>query len=409
MQYKATPKTTTEIGRELHVDALVEGAVLRSGNRIRISAQLVDARTDQHLWAHSYERDLGDVLALQDEVARAITAEVRAQLLPQADLPLRHARTIPAAAQEAYLRGRYHLNKGDESELRKSIDDFNEAIANDPDDARSYAGLAEADIALADYYVRPSETMPRARAAAERAVKLDDGLSEAHATLGAVRFLYDWDWPGAEEELKRAIRLNDASADAHGWYGVYLAQMGRFQEASGEMLRAESLDPLSVAVHINAGWVLFLARQNDRAVAQWRKALDLEPNLGFMHTSIWMAYVEDHPPRTSSVPGDTPQADEPPLGLATLAGIYAKGGQSSKAIDVLDGLERLSARRYVCAYEIATAYATLGRRDAALKWLRRGYEDRSVCMPDIKTDPRLDPLRDDARFASLLRDVGFKR
>jgi TolB-like protein/DNA-binding winged helix-turn-helix (wHTH) protein/Tfp pilus assembly protein PilF len=405
MQYKATTKGAPEIGRELHVDALVEGSVMRSGQRVRISAQLIDARTDQHLWAQSYERDLGDVLSLQNEIARSIAGEIRAQLAPAP--PSQPARHIAPAAQEAYLRGRYHLNKGDESEIRKSLDDFNEALANDPEDARSYAGLASAFIALTDYYERPARMMPRARAAAQNAVKLDGSLSEAHACLGAVRFLYDWDWRGAEEELKRAIQLNDASAEAHVWYGVYLAEMGRFDEARVEMQRAESLDPLSVTVHVNAGWVFFLARQNDRATEQWRKALDLEPNLSAIHTSIWLAYVQGHQPGTvgPAVKEDTGESSA--LDLATLAGIYAMSGQHGKAEHALGRLEELSRRRYVCSYEIATAYAALGRRDSAIQWLRRGLDDRSICMPDIKTDPRLDGLRTDARFADLLRDVGF--
>jgi len=408
MHYKGTTKAAPVIGRELHVDALVEGSVSRVGRRIRISAQLIDARTDQHLWAQSYERDVGDVLSLQNEIARAIADEVRAQLVPVHSSSAQHERRVNPAAQEAYLRGRYHLNKGDEAAIRQSIDDFSEAIANDPDDARSQAGLASAFIALTDFYERPARTMPRARSAADAAVRLDDGLSEAHAALGAVRFLYDWDWPGAESELRRAIELNDDSADAHVWYGIFLAQMSRFDDALGEMRRAQALDPLSVAVHLSAGWVCYLARQNDRATEQWQKALNLEPALSVAHTSISLAYVQGHRSGLTVPASDEATPDTQPLDLATLAGIYASSGAHDKALQVLARLQTLGRRRYVCAYEIATAYAALGRRDDAIRSLRRAFDDRSICMPDIKTDPRLDSLRADARFGQLLHDVGFQ-
>ncbi len=407
MQYKGTKKRLSEIGRDLHVDAFVEGSVLRSGGRVRISAQLVDARTDAHLWARSYDRDAGDVLTLQSEIARAIADEIRAKLTTRQQTDLARPRRVDPDAEEAYLRGRYHLNQGGESELRKSVDDFGAAIAIDAGDARSHAGLAEAYIALTDYYERPSLMMPRARAAAEQAIKLDNRLPEAHASLGAVRFLYDWDWAGAEEELKRATDLAQASADAHLWYGVFLSQMGRFEEGIAEVKRAGALDPLSVAVNINAGWVYYLARRNDQALAQWRKALEIEPNLGAVHTSIWLAYAQQGEGGKALASAAEHAGDTSPLDLATLAGVYAVSGRRGDAEHVLTRLKQLSATRYVCPYEVATAHAALGQREAALDWLRKAVDDRSVCIPDVKTDPRLDGLRADPRFKQLLHDVGF--
>ena len=250
--------------------------------------------------------------------------------------------------------------------------------------------------------------MPRARRAAENALKLDETLSEAHTSLGAVRFLYDWDWRGAEEEFKRATALNAASSDAHGWYGVFLAQMGRFQEALAEMKRAESLDPLSVAVHVNAGWVFYLARQNDRALAQWHKALDLEPTLGIAHTSIWLVYAQSAGTGTAVPSLKEEPSDTSPLDLATLAGIYAMSGKRTEAEDVPGRLNDLSKRRYVCPYEVATAHAALGHHDQAIEWLRKGIDDRSGCMPDLKVDPRFEALHGDPRFKDLLRAVGFQ-
>jgi TolB-like protein len=406
MRYKDTRRTLPEIGRELNADVLIEGSVVRSGSRVRVTAQLIDARTDQHLWAQSYDRDVADVLVLQNDIARSIADEIRVTLTPAVQADLSRPRTVVPAAQEAYLRARYHLNKGDEAEVRKSVDDFNQAIALDPMDARSYAGLSQAFVALTDFYDRPTEAMPRARRAAEKAIALDEKLADAHTSLGAVRFLYDWDWAGAEASFKRAIALNAASADAHVWYGVFLAQMGRSNDAAAEMMRAGALDPLSVFVHISAGWVFYLSRHNDQAIAEWQKALDLEPHLGVAHTSIWQAYAQQGPgdvtPPVTEVAGDTS-----PLNLATLAGVYALSGQRVAAEGVLARLAAIADHRYVCPYEIATAHAALHHDDEAIKWLRRGVEDRSSCMPDLKVDPRFDRLRHDPRFVQLLKDIGF--
>jgi TolB-like protein/Tfp pilus assembly protein PilF len=407
MQFKGTSKTLPQMARELGVDTIVSGSVTRSADRVRVTAQLVDARTDQHLWAASYERDLGEVLDLQSEIARAIAEEIRVQLTPAQQGVLARAHAVVPRAQEAYLRGRYHLNQGTETELRKALDDFTEAIAIDGSDARSFAATAWTYVSLTDFYERPSSAMPRARAAAEQALRLDARLADGHAALGAVRFLYDWDWRAAEEEFKQAIELAQASVDAHLWYGVFLGQMGRSSEAIAEVERAERLDPLSISVHVNAGWVYYLARQTDRAVAQWRKALDLDPHLGAIHTAIWLGYLqqgrvsEPLPNLEQTVSGGSP------LDLATVAAIKAMRGEREEAERVLSKLETLSNSRYVCPYELATARAALGQRDQAFQWLRRAVDDRSVCIPDLKTDPRLDSLRNDPRFQALLREVGF--
>ena len=404
MRYRGTTKSLPQIARELNVDGVVEGTVLRAGSRVRISAQLIDARTDEHLWANSYERDLGDAMQLQVDIARAIAREVRVRLTPRDQATFAAVRGSNAVAHEAYLRGRYHLNKGDEGELHRSIDAFNEALAADPEDARSQAGLAAAYVSLTDYYGSPAEMMPRAKLAAEQAVKLDPGLADGHVWLGAVRFLYDWNWSGADAELSRAVELDPSSADAHLWYGVFLEQMGQSEKAVAEVTRASTLDPLSIAVRINAGWVFYLARQNDQALSEFRKALELEPNLGTIHTSIWLAYLGTGAGSSAFKIADVGSS---PMDLATAAGIRATEGHRAEAELLLMKLSDLSATRYVCPYEIATVHNALGHRDDAIKWLRRGVESRSVCMPDLKTDPRWDNLRTDARFQQILHEVGF--
>ena len=407
MQFKDTTKRLPEIGRELNVDALVEGSVVRSGSRMRITIQLIDARTDQHLWAQSYDRDASDLLSMQNEIARSVANEIRVQLTPRQQDALTRTRAVAPAAQEAYLRARYHLNKGDEANIRKSVDEFNEAIAIDAEDARSYAGLASAYVALSDFYERSSQSMPRARQAAEHALKIDDSLSDAHTALGTVRFLYDWNWTGAEEEFKRATSLNAASGDAHAWYGTFLAQMGRSQDAFAEMRRAESLDPLSVSVHISSGWAFYLARRFDDAIAEWRKALELEPNLGVAHANIWIAYAHGGAKGTPTPAIHIESNDTSLLDLAALAGAYATTGQRSEAEGILARLKTLSEHRYICPYEMATAHEALGHHDEAFQWLQKAIDDRSTCMPDLKTDPRLEGLHGDSRFTQLLRAVGF--
>jgi TolB-like protein/DNA-binding winged helix-turn-helix (wHTH) protein len=408
MRYKGSRPPLADIRRALDADAVVEGSVVREGNRVRVTAQLIDARTDQHLWAQSYDRQFRDLLTIQNEIARTIADEIRLQLTPKTQTGLARVRAVIPEAHEAYLRGRYRLNKGEETEIRKSVDDFNDAIRIDPSAAPSYAGLAQAYIALTDFYERPTIVMPRARAAAEQALRLDSELADAHAALGAVRFLYDWDWPGAEAEFRRALALNRASADAHVWYGVFLGQMGRFNDGIAELRQAIALDPLSVPVRISAGWVYYLARDSGRALTEWKKALELEPNVGVAHTAIWMAYAHHDgqpPPLPPSVTADG--ADTSALNLATLAGAYAMTGNRSRAEAILARIRAIGERRYVCSYEIASAHAALEDDDEAIAWLRRGIDERSACMPDLKVDPRFDRLRKDPRFIALLREIGF--
>jgi tetratricopeptide (TPR) repeat protein len=274
-----------QIGKELGVDAVVEGSVSRSGEHVRITAQLINIESDQHLWAHSYDRDVRDVLQLQNEMTNEIASEIRAKIV-KAAAPSPKFLLVDPDEQDLYLRARYHLDKGDQAGINKAIQYFREAIDRMPDDARNYAGLADCYLALADYYLSPSDTLVRAKQAAVKALNLDDRLAETHVSLGAIRFLYDWGWPQAEKEFARAIELNPNSADAHLWRGVFLAQMGRAPEAIAEIQRAEAIDPLSLAVHVNAGWVYYVTRRDEQAIGEWRKILDLDPRFAITQTSI---------------------------------------------------------------------------------------------------------------------------
>ena len=251
--------------------------------------------------------------------------------------------------------------------------------------------------------------MPRAKAAALRALELDDHLAEAHTSLGVVRF-FDWDWAGAEREFKRALELDPNYADAHIWYANFLASMARHREAAVEIHLAEQMDPLSVNVFLNASWVFYLARQDDQAQRELRNALELDPDLPITHSSVWLGYRPKAAitPAIASLEKGGPPKDSSPLLLATLAAIDATQGKKREASSALTRLHGISKHRYVCPYEMATAHATLGEKQEALRWLEEAYRQHSICLPDVKADPRVDPLRADARFRDLLRRVNLQ-
>ena len=407
MQYKGAQKPLRQIANELGVDAILEGSVQRSGKHVRVTAQLIDAATDQHLWARTYDRELGDVLRLQSDMAASIAHEIRVEINGNARPIAAQASRVDPEEQDLYLRGRYHLGKGSEDEINKGIEYFRQGIEHSPQDARNYAALADSYLALSDYYVSPAAALELGKQAAMKALQLDDNLAETHVSLGAIRFLYDWDWTGAEKEFTQAVKLNPNSSDAHLWRGVFLAQMGRSDEGIAEIKLAESLDPLSLAVHVNAGWVYYLARRDEQAVQEWRKILDIDPHFTVTHASIWIAYLKQA--EMGTVLSSPSSGDADALQLAAITGRQAVSGNRAGAERLLSRLDSISKRHYVCTYEMATAHAILGNKDKALDWLSRGLKERSACMPDLKVDPRLDSLRSDPRFEDFLRRVGFQK
>jgi tetratricopeptide (TPR) repeat protein len=381
--------------------------VQRSGQHVRVTAQLIDAATDQHIWARTYDRELGDVLLLQTDMAGSIAQEIRVEINGKARSQVAQVPRVDPEEQDLYFRGRYHLSKGSEDDINKGIEYFRQGIQHSPQDARNYAVLADSYLALSDYYVSPAPILELGKQAAMKALQLDDNLAETHVSLGAIRFLYDWDWPQAEKEFAQAVKLNPNSSDAHLWRGVFFAQMGRSEEGISEIKLAESLDPLSLAVHVNAGWVYYLARRNEQAVEEWRKILDIDPHFTVTHGSIWIAYVKQA--EMGTVLAAPSSRDIDALQLAAITGRQAVSGNRAEAERLLSRLDSISKRHYVCPYEMATAHAILGNKDKALDWLNRGLKERSACMPDLKVDPRLDSLRSDARFEDFLRRVGFQK
>jgi len=407
MHYKNGQPPLDQIGRELGVQFVLEGSVRRDAAKVRITAQLIQMKDQSHLWAQTYDRELGDVLLLQSDMAGAIAQEIRVKISPNVQPLAAQVSRVDPEEQDLYFRGRYHLGKGSKDEINKGIEYFRQAIEHSPRDARNYAALADSYLALSDYYLSPAATLELGKQAAMKALQLDDNLAETHVSLGAIRFLYDWDWPQAEKEFTQAVKLNPNSSDAHLWRGVFLAQMGHSDEGISEIKLAESLDPLSLAVHVNAGWVYYLARRDEQAVQEWRKILDIDPHFTVTHSSIWIAYVKQAEMGTVLSPPSSGDADA--LQLAAITGRQAVTGNRAEAERLLSRLDSISKRHYVCPYEMATAHAVLGNKDKALDWLNRGLKERSGCMPDLKVDPRLDSLRSDARFEDFLRRVGFQK
>jgi TolB-like protein/Tfp pilus assembly protein PilF len=410
MQYKGVKKPLPQIARELNVDAVIEGSVLRSGDRVRITVQLIQAVTDKHLWAKSYERDLRDVLALQSEVAGAIANEIKIKLTPQEQARLASARPVNPDAHEAYLKGRYYWNLRTEEGLKKSIEYFQQAIEKDPGYALAYAGLADSYVVLAPWNVMaPKEAYPRAKAAAFKALEMDETLAEPHASLGDARYVYDWDWVGAEKEYKRAIELNPGYATAHQWYAEYLSRMGRHNEAIAELRRAQELDPLSLMINAIGGSIFFFARRYDEAIAQCRRTLELNAGFYPAHFNLGAAYEQEklYDEAISEYQKAKALEEGNPMLAAYLAHGYAAAGKRTEALKIVSQLRELSKQRYVSPYRVAQVYAALGDLDQACAWLEKAYDDRSYDLTAAKVDPMIDRLRSDPRFQDLLRRMNF--
>jgi len=412
MQYKGAKKPLPEIAKELQVDAVVEGSVERSGNRVRISAQLIHAATDAHLWADSYDRELRDVLALQSEVAQAIASEVRAKVTAEERVRLASAQPVNPEAYDAYLRGRFYQNKRTESALRKSVEYFQQAIQKDPSYALAHAGLADSYTLLGQLLyavLPPSETMPKSKAAALWALQIDNTLGEARTSLAYIELIYDWDWVKSQEDFKRAIEFNPNYAQAHHWYAVYLGAMGRHLESIAEMKRAQKLDPLSSIVNTSVGWMLYYSRRYDEAIGQFRKVLELDPDFFVTHWELGLAYEQKgmyEEARSEFERARTLSPDNTVI-LASLGYVYALSGRRTEALEILNELTKLSKQRFVSPYVIGELNVGLGANDQAFKWFEEAYHQRDNWLIFLKVDPRLDAIRSSARFQALLSRLGL--
>jgi TolB-like protein/Tfp pilus assembly protein PilF len=408
MRYKGTKKSLPEIARELHVDAVVEGAVMWVAGRVRISAQLIEAPTDHHLWAASYERDLRDVLSMQEEVTRAIVSEIRVKLTAQEQARLANSHPINPEAYQLYLKGHYHWNKRSLEGFQKAIEYFQQATAKDPAYALAYVGLADTYIYFSFFdVVPPREAMPKAKAAAARALEIEDRLGEAHVSLGYVSYMYDWDWPAAGKHFEQALTLNPAYSRAHTFYPFYLSSLGRSEEALAAANRSLDLDPASPAVSHSLAVQLYLARQFDHAIAQAHKTLELDPNFAISYELLGEVYVSRGMYRES-----LPQLEKysalsrgRAMSLALLGYAHARLGERSQALRVLRRLEAGSKQSYTPAFSFAVVYTGLGEKDQAFAWLEKAYGERTSRLGYLKVEPLWDPLRTDLRFADLVRRI----
>jgi TolB-like protein/DNA-binding winged helix-turn-helix (wHTH) protein/tetratricopeptide (TPR) repeat protein len=410
MAYKHTRKPLSEIARELHVDAVVEGTVLRAGDRVRITAELVQVSTDRHLWAETYESQMGDVLALQNRVSSAIVNEIRVNLSPQDRARLARNPAVAPEAYENYLKGRFYWNRRTDENLHRAIGYFENATKQDTQYALAYAGLSDcyAVIGAAIFGTMPAgEAAPKARQAAQRALDIDPTLAEAETSLATVKFNYDWDWAGAEEGYQHAIQLNPSYATAYQRYSLLLTAMGRFQEGFGQIDKARELDPLSFSINFSLGWRLYLARQYDRAIVQLRNTLEMDPSYELPHLILGQAY-EEQGAFDLAIP-ELRKAVElshgTPLMLSALAHAYARSGQRAEAQQLLTQLEAASKQQYVSPYYLAIVYVGLGEKEKALSLLETALTDRSNGLIFMAVEPELDPIRSDPRFIALERKL----
>lgn len=408
MQYKEKRKSLPEIAKELNVDAVVEGSVLRDHDRVRITAQLLQAATEKHLWAETYDRDLRDVLDLQSSVARDIANQVRITLTPQEQARLGNRGRVDPEVYQLYLKGRYYTNQADEGPIRRGIGYFDEAIAKDSNYAPLYAGEAIAYASLASAYAAPKEVMPKAKNAAQKAVALDETLSEGHSSLAFVLMMFDWDWSGTARELKRAIELNPSSAEAHDLYGEYFTAQGQFQEGIAESRRAHDLDPLSLRIQSDLFYAILEARQYDETIAECQKAIEANPKFASAYTVLGLAYAQKKDfSKAIDALKKAADLDPNPTNQLFVAHVQAVSGNKAEARALLAKLEDLSRRSYVCAYEIGTVHASLGDNDKAFEWMEKGRREQCDCLVWLIAEPWMDPMRVDKRYLSLLQQVGL--
>ncbi|MCA1632505.1 MAG: tetratricopeptide repeat protein [Acidobacteria bacterium] len=411
-RFKGREADPQVVGRELGVRAVLTGRVCQVGDTLMIQADLIDVVNDAQLWGEHYKRKMADILAVQEEIAHEITEKLRLRLTSEQKRRLNKRYTVNHEAYQAYLKGRYYWNKRTEDGLKRSTQYFQQAVDIDPCYALAYAGLADSYAlpGIAEYgLLPPKEAMPKAKAAALKALEIDPTLAEAQTTLAHVRAFYDWDWAGAEAEFKRAIELNQDYAFSHHWYALYLAAMGRHREALAEEIRAQEIDPLSLIINKNVGTILYYAGRLDQSIEQYQKALELDPNFVRTHFYLGLAYVQkglyeegiaEYQKAIDISGGGTV--------LTSLLGhARALSGKREEAIKTINELKEQSSRRYVPALNIAMIYVGLGETDRAFEWIDKAYDERSSWLVSLKVEPMFDNIRSDPRFDNLIRDIGL--
>src|SRR6266576_1005204 len=411
-RFKSKPRNLREIAKQLGVAHIVEGSVQKANDQVRVNVQLINALTDAHLWADTYDRKLTDIFAVESEIAKTIAETLQAKLTGSEKTAMSKKPTENPEAYELYLKGRFFWNKRTGVDLRKAIDYFNQAVAKDPSYALAYAGLADAYVLLSGFAAAsPKDSLPQAKAAAEKALELDSTLGEAHTTLGNALVAYDLNFAEANREFQRAIELNPNYATAHQWYAeTGLVPLGQFEKAIAEVKRALELDPLSIVINADVGTVLSNARRYDHAIEQLRKTMEMDPGFSYVHWTLGNAL--ELKGLTEEAIAEYKEAialNDDPLPRALLGHLYAKIGRKHEALAILKQVRELresSKQRYVSPSDLALIHIGLGQKDEAIQLLEETYEERDgYNIAFIKVEPMLDPLRGDPRFEALVQKV----
>ncbi|PYJ20852.1 MAG: hypothetical protein DME99_09080 [Verrucomicrobia bacterium] len=411
-RYRSSPDDLPQIAKRLGVSSILEGSVQKTADRVRVTVQLINAVSDAHLWAETYDRNLTDVFAAESDIAKMIADTLRAKLTGPEQQAIAVRPTENAEAHQLYLRGRYFWNKRTGADLKKAIGYFNQATDKDPNYALAYAGLADAYVLLSAYAeASPKDSLPQAKAAATKALELDSTLGEAHTTLGNALVAYDLNFAEANREFRRAIELNPNYATAHQWYGeTGLVPLGQFEQAIAEVKRALELDPLSLVINADVGTVLTSARRYDEAIEQLRKTVEMDPGFYYAHWTLGDALeLKGLNEEAIAEYKEAIALNDDPLPRALLGHLYAKIGRKNEALAILQQLRELresSKQRYVSPYNLALIHIGLGQKDEAIQLLEETYEERDgYDIAFIKVEPLLDPLRGDSRFEALARKV----
>lgn len=411
MQYKGTRKTIEQVGKELHVDAVLEGSVRRAADRLRITAQLIQVSDQSHLWAETYDRTVADVLEIQTSVAEHIAKSLEVQLMPKPQ-PKPAASTRNSAAHDAYLRGRYFWNRRTEPEFFRAIEYFKSAVEMDPNFALAHSGLADIYNTLGWYGVLTGkEAWERAEAAARKALAIDKDLAEAHTSLAFTLHSFAWDWAASGQEYRRAIELDPNYVTAHQWYAFYLMALGRLEEAAEQMNQGLALDPLSLVLNSYLGWVHYFSRKYDQAIKQIQKTLDMEPKFLIAHFILGLTYAQKKMPKEATREFQLAREimGESVLVLTGLAHVNGLAGKTAEAKRYLQKLKLLAKSQHVSPYQIAYACAGCGMKDEAFKELELAVEERASWLVHLRIEPGLDKLRSDPRFEKIAARLQFPK
>lgn len=408
MSYHSLRKTAPEIGRELGVDAVLEGSMTYQGDRIRVNAQLVVASSDEHLWAATFERQEKDVLRLESEITQAITKEIRVRILPEEQRRIQLAHAMKPEAYDAYIKGRFFISRWTQASWEKATSYFHEAVSRDPGSALAHAGLAAAYCIGSGWAMAPNECGPKCKEAAETALAIDSSLAEAHRELGGYHLFYAWNWPAAARELKTAVELNPANPISHEVYGYYFWAIGAMDEASREHRLAVQLNPVSLISNTNVGDVFYYDRRYSEAIQQYRKTLDLDPNFGLAREHLGKALVQNGRFGEAITELQTAsRVERSPWTISSLGYALASASRSREALGLIDELKSQSSRRYISPLTVAVIYIGLHKPDLAIEWLEKAFQDRTDVLVWLKRDPIYDPIRARPGFQALGRRMAL--